>query len=195
MTITAPKDGSEMLALVRLGVSHAGPFAVRWPRDAVPAAVPHLSEIPTVEYGTWETLRRGGDVALLATGTMVLPAVDAAQKLSARGIEATVVNCRFIKPYDREALEAIVAQHDKVLTLEEGTVVNGFGSFMAREIAAMATDRAVRVECLGIPDRFIEHGGREALMADMGLDIPAIETKVRAMVGDSITSSSSLESA
>ena len=151
--------------------------------------MPVLSKIPEIEYGTWEVMRRGGDIALLSTGTMVLPAVEAAQRLSARGIEATVVNCRFIKPYDRGALEAIVARHDKVLTLEEGTVVNGFGSYMAREIASMAGDRPVRVECMGIPDRFIEHGSREALMADMGLDMPSIETKVSAMVGDSITTS------
>ena len=195
MTVTAPKDGSEMLALLRLGVSHDGPFAIRWPRDAVPAEVPALSAIPAMEYGTWETMRKGADIALLATGTMVLPAVDAAQTLSARGIEATVVNCRFLKPYDREALEAIVAHHDKVVTMEEGTVVNGFGSYMAREIARLAGDRPVRVECMGIPDRFIAHGGREVLLAEMGLDAAGIETKVRAMLGKSVTSSSARETA
>ncbi len=195
MTVTAPKDGSEMLALLRLGVSHDGPFAIRWPRDGVPAEVPALSGIPAVEYGTWETMRKGKDIALLATGTMVLPAVEAAQTLSARGIEATVVNCRFLKPYDSEALEAIVAHHDNVVTLEEGTVVNGFGSYMAREIASLAGDRPVRVECMGIPDRFIEHGGREVLLAEMGLDVAGIETKVRAMLGKSFTSSSALETA
>ena len=80
MTVTAPKDGAEMLALVRLGIEHEdGPFSVRWPRDAVPAEVPHVSEIPAVDYGTWEVLRRGFDIAFLATGTMVLEALEAAQ--------------------------------------------------------------------------------------------------------------------
>ena len=195
MTVTAPKDGSEMLALVRLGVSHDGPYAVRWPRDAVPYEVPPLAEIPPVEYGTWEVMRKGGDIALLATGTMVLPAVDAAQRLAARGVEATVVNCRFIKPYDRAVLESIVAEHDKVLTLEEGAVLNGFGAYMAREIGELAGDQVVRVECMGVPDRFIEHGGRGVLLAELGLDVDGIETKVRAMVGDTLTSSSALETA
>ena len=195
MTVTAPKDGSEMLALVRLGVSHDGPYAVRWPRDAVPYEVPPLAEIPPVEYGTWEVMRKGGDIAILATGTMVLPAVDAAQRLAARGVEATVVNCRFIKPYDRAVLESIVAQHDKVLTLEEGAVLNGFGAYMAREIGELAGDQVVRVECMGVPDRFIEHGGRGVLLAELGLDVDGIETKVRAMVGDTLTSSSALETA
>ncbi|MGH7445438.1 MAG: 1-deoxy-D-xylulose-5-phosphate synthase, partial [Longimicrobiales bacterium] len=101
MVVTAPKDGAEMLALLRLGVEQDRPFSLRYPRDNVPAPVPALADIPAIESGTWEVLRSGSDVALLAVGTMVMPALQAAERLTADGIDATVVNCRFLKPMDR----------------------------------------------------------------------------------------------
>ena len=195
MTVTAPKDGAEMLALVRLGVEHEdGPFSVRWPRDAVPAEVPHVSEIPAVEYGTWEVLRRGYDIALLATGTMVLAALEAAQALSARGIQATVVNCRFLKPHDRGVLREVAEGHGKVLTVEEGAVLNGFGACMAREIDALNVGHEVQVRCLGLPDRFVEHGARGVLLRELGLDAEGIVTEARRLLGD-VVSAASVESA
>jgi hypothetical protein len=120
-----------MLALLRHALeSNDHPFSIRYPRDAVPAEVPALPDIPGVERGSWEQLREGGDVALLAVGTMVLPALEAAEALAEEGIEASVVNCRFLKPYDRELLGRILVEHRVVLTLEEGAVVNGFGAFI-----------------------------------------------------------------
>ncbi len=195
MTVTAPKDGSEMLALVRLGIAHEdGPFSVRWPRDAVPFEVPHVSEIPEVEYGTWEVLRRGSDIALLATGTMVLEAVDAAQALAARGIQATVVNCRFLKPHDQAVLQEIAEGHDRVLTLEEGAVLNGFGAYLTREIGLLDAGREVQVRCLGLPDQFVDHGARDVLLRELELDAVGIVTEVRRMLGDAV-SPASMESA
>jgi 1-deoxy-D-xylulose-5-phosphate synthase len=191
MTVTAPKDGAEMLALVRLGIEHEeGPLSVRWPRDAVPAEVPHVSEIPSIEYGSWEVLRRGSDVAFLATGTMVLQAVEAAQSLVGRGIQATVVNCRFLKPHDRGVLREIAEGHAKILTIEEGTVVNGFGACMSREIAELDLEHHVQVRCLGLPDRFVAHGGRAALLREVGLDAEGIVTETRRMLGGAVSSAS-----
>ena len=187
MTVTAPKDGAEMMALVRLGIQHEdGPFSVRWPRDAVPEPVPHVSEIPDVEYGTWEILRRGSDLAFLATGTMVGAASEAAEALASRGVQAEVVNCRFLKPYDREVLRDVAARHRRVITIEEGTVINGFGAFMVRELAALASEPSIEVRCLGLPDRFIEHGARDVLLSDLGLDAQGIETEARRMLGDAV---------
>ena len=188
MTVTAPKDGAEMMALVRLGIRHEeGPFSVRWPRDAVPEEVPHVSEIPEIEYGTWEVLRRGSDIALLATGTMVLSAFEAAEELDARRIKAEVVNCRFLKPYDRTMLQQVTARHDRMITIEEGSVVNGFGALMSREIAALDSGQEIQVRCLGLPDRFIAHGPRDALLHDVGLDAEGIATEVRRMLGDAVS--------
>ena len=182
MTVTAPKDGSEMLALLRMGVSQdAGPWSVRWPRDTVPAEVPHLSEIPDVEPHSWEILRNGADVAILAVGTMVLPALAAAEKLAAEGVRCTVVNCRFLKPYDREVFQEMVRSHPAVLTVEEGQVVNGFGAYMARELDALNLEHRPRMASMGIPDAWVQHGARKQLLAEIGLDADGISSRVRAL--------------
>ena len=187
MTVTAPKDGAEMMALVRLGIQHeSGPFSVRWPRDAVPEAVPHVSEIPDVEYGTWEILRRGSDIVFLATGTMVGAASEAAEVLASLGFQAEVVNCRFLKPYDRDLLRDVAERHRRVITIEEGAVINGFGAYMSRELSALASEQAIEVRCLGLPDRFIEHGAREVLLHDLGLDAEGIATEAHRMLGGAV---------
>ncbi len=178
--ITAPKDGAEMLALLRLGVREAeGPFTLRYPRDAVPADVPALDEIPEIEMGTWEVLREGADVALLATGTMVLPAMAAADLLADQGVRASVVNCRFIKPMDEEVLAWALSSHRTILTIEEGVVVNGFGA----GIAARASDRDAgdrpRVRCLGVPDRLIDHASRAQQLEEVGLTPAGIAAAAR----------------
>lgn len=180
MTVTAGKDGTETLGLLRSGVDHlSGPFSVRWPRAAVPAEVPHIREIEPVPYGTWEFLRRGEGVALLAVGTMVLPALETAERLAAEGIDATVVNCRYLKPYDRQAFQEVLNTHSVVLTLEEGAVANGFGAYMAREADAFPDRGEIRMAAMGIPDAFIEHGSRGELLRQIGLDSEGIADRVR----------------
>lgn len=181
VTITAPKDGAEMLALLRLGAKHTdGPFSLRYPRDNVPAAVPALEEIPEIEYGSWEVVRRGRGVAILAVGTMVLPAVEAANQLLAEGIDATVVNCRFIKPMDEKTLAWVTAHHDSIVTLEEGTVVNGFGANLATKLeATRANHPDLSIDVAGVPDRIIEHADRAQQLTEVGLDIPGIAARVR----------------
>src|SRR5687768_7317329 len=176
MTVTAPKNGTEMLGLMRTAADHkTGPFCLRYPRDASPDIVPPLAEIPAVPYATWEILRKGagvrdaaGGIAILATGTMVLPSLAAADMLAEDGINATVVNCRFLKPHDAETLAAIVADNRYVLVVEEGTVVNGFGAHMAAVVADI--DSTVRVAAHGVPDSFIEQAPRARQLSSIGLD-------------------------
>ena len=184
MVVTAPKDGAEMLALLRHALeSNDAPFSIRYPRDAVPAEVPALSDIPGVERGRWEQLREGGDVALLAVGTMVLPALEAAARLAEEGVEAAVVNCRFMKPYDRELLGRILVEHRAILTLEEGAVANGFGAFLTREILDdPGLPVPERMGTLGLPDAFIEHGPRGVLLRDAGIDVDGIVARTRALL-------------
>ena len=183
MTVTAPKDGSEMLALLRLATEqNDGPWSVRWPREAVPEEVPSLDDIERIEPYTWEVLRSGADCVILATGTMVLPSVAAAEALDVQGIRCTVVNCRFLKPYDRTVFEQMVRGHPAVLTVEEAQVSNGFGAFMTREIYDLELAATPRVASMGMPDEFIEHGARDALLAAIGLDSDGIATKVKRLV-------------
>ena len=181
MRVTAPRDGAEMLALLRLGLSlDDGPFSVRWPRAAVPEEVPAIDEIPPVSLGSWEILREGSDVVILAVGTIVQSALEAAATLSDDGISATVVNCRFLKPYDREIIIDVLLRHEAVLTVEEGAVTNGFGAFIAREILDDAELRMPQAfGSLGLPDRFVAHGSREELLAEVGLDAEGITARIR----------------
>jgi len=182
MTVTAPRDGAELVGLLRTALGHLdGPFSIRIPRDAVPAEVPPTAQIDATPYGTWEILRRGQGLAILAVGTMVLPALEAARQAAGEGIDATVVNCRFLKPYDREVFEEVVRGHGAFVVVEEGTVVNGFGAFMAREILSFAAGRPVSVETLGIPDHFVAHGSRGGLLAEIGLDAPGILAVARGL--------------
>ena len=113
-------------------------------------------------YGTWEQLRRGKDVAILAVGTMVQPAAAAAELLAADGIDCAVINARFLKPLDHSMLEALLQEHRILVTVEEGTIVNGFGAYLAETL--QTTHPEVRVVALGIPDRLDRAGppGRAA---------------------------------
>ncbi|MGI9140694.1 MAG: 1-deoxy-D-xylulose-5-phosphate synthase [Gemmatimonadaceae bacterium] len=184
-TVTAPKNAEEMLGLLRTGIDHGrGPFSLRYPRDAAPDQPPAATEIAPVPYGTWEVVRQSGErngerFAILEVGTMVLPSIAAAESLSAEGIDVTVVNCRYLKPHDELTLAAILADHRQLLVVEEGTVVNGFGAYMAGVVSKL--EPAVRVATHGVPDRFIEQASRARQLASVGLDVAGITSRVRAL--------------
>jgi 1-deoxy-D-xylulose-5-phosphate synthase len=179
MTVTAPKDGNELIGLLRTALAHDGPFSTRYPRDKAPDEPRPASEISPVPYGTWEQLRRGKDVAILAVGTMVLPAVDAAEILAQDGIDCAVVNCRFIKPMDAAMLESLVQQHRVIVTVEEGTIVNGFGAYLAETL--QTTHPEVRVVALGVPDRLIEQAPRAEQLEGFGLTAAGIARRISAL--------------
>jgi 1-deoxy-D-xylulose-5-phosphate synthase len=180
VTVTAPRDGAEMLGLLRTGLQHeGGPFSLRYPRDVVPAPVPDVAAIPPVPFGTWEVVRQGSEVAILAVGTMVDASLRAADSLAAEGLDVTVVNCRFLKPHDEVTLAAILAGHRQVLVVEEGTVVNGFGAYIGAVIERH--DPAVRVLAHGVPDRIVYAAPRARQLASLGLDAEGIAARVRAL--------------
>lgn len=181
MAVTAPMNAREMLGLLRTGVEHLdGPFCLRYPRDAAPDVPGGIDQVEPVPFGTWEVLRRGSSgVALLAVGTMVLPSLDAAAALEADGLDVTIVNCRFLKPHDELTLAALLADHRHLLVVEEGTVVNGFGSAMAAVVGRL--DPAVRVIAHGVPDVIVEQAPRARQLAAVGLDAAGIAARVRAL--------------
>ena len=182
MTVTAPRDGAEMLALLRAGVAHKdGPFCLRYPRDVVPDQAPAMRDVKPTPYGTWDVVREGSELAILAVGTMVEPSLAAAEALAVDGFDVTVVNCRFLKPHDEGTLATILARHRHLLVVEEGTVVNGFGAYMASVVAQL--DPGVRVTAHGVPDRIVYAASRKRQLALTGLDAEGIADKVRAMHG------------
>ena len=183
MTVTQPKDGAELIGLLRCALAHKdGPFSLRYPRDNAPAAAPPAAEVGAVEYGTWEMLRQGKDCAILAVGVMCDPAMEAAELLAGDGLDVSVVNCRFIKPVDRDMLQTIVADHRFLVTVEDGTVVNGFGSYLSSIVHGIAPD--VRVSVMGAPDRTYEHAARSSQLASVGLSAEGIAERVRARAGE-----------
>jgi 1-deoxy-D-xylulose-5-phosphate synthase len=182
MTVTAPKDGAELIGLLRCALAHAGPFCTRYPRDKAPAEPPPAAEVAPVPYGSWEVLRKGKDCALLAVGVMCQPALAAADALAAEGLDVTVVNCRFLKPMDREVLDGLMREHRLLVSVEDGTVVNGFGAALAAVVQTTAPE--VRVVTLGVPDRTYEHAPRAQQLAEVGLTGPGIAARVRALAAE-----------
>ncbi|HEX9704873.1 MAG TPA: 1-deoxy-D-xylulose-5-phosphate synthase [Gemmatimonadales bacterium] len=183
MTVTAPKDGAELIGLLRCALAHtSGPFCLRYPRDKAPGEAPPAAEVAPIPYGTWEVLRKGKDCAVLAVGVTCAPALEAASVLAAEGFDPTVVNCRFLKPLDRETLDSLTRTHGLLVTVEDGTVVNGFGASVAALLHATAP--GVRVVTLGVPDATYEHAPRAHQLADAGLTGPGIATRIRALAAE-----------
>ncbi|MEK7210116.1 MAG: 1-deoxy-D-xylulose-5-phosphate synthase [Candidatus Binatota bacterium] len=180
MVIMAPKDENELQHMLKTAIEHNGPIAFRYPRGDG-WGVKMESEIRCLEIGKAELLRPGKDIAIVGIGNTVLPAFKAAQDLSQLGIDAAVVNARFVKPLDRELLRDLAIQVPRLITVEDHVLEGGFGGavleFMAEE---GMTD--VRVKRLGVPDRFIPHGTQEELRKMCGIDKDAITQAALQMV-------------
>ena len=185
MTVTAPRDGRELIGLLRCALEHTGgPFSLRYPRDKAPGDAPPAAEVAAIPYATWEMLRAGRDCALLAVGVMCEPALEAADFLAAEGLDVTVVNCRFLKPMDRQMLDALASQHRLLVTIEDGVVVNGFGAAVSAALQSTATPSEARVVPFGVPDRTYEHAPRAQQLADVGLTGSRIAARVRALAAE-----------
>ncbi len=177
MTITAPKDGSELQGLLALAANYYdGPFAVRYPRGDIPEHDLQHSLEP-IEYATWEVLREGGDLAILAVGSMVYPSWKAADMLDKDRVSATVINCRFIKPVDKEMLNKILEEFSIIVTIEEGAEIGGFGQYI-RALADNDKYDDIRIKNLALPDEFINHGKRSELLDDVGLTEEGIASSI-----------------
>ncbi len=182
MTVLAPRDGRELEAMLRYAVRHEqGPIAVRYPRGAVAeesgSALKDVTP-PTLKKATAEVLKNGNDVALLAVGSMTYVAYEAAALLEKEGVEATVVNMRFIKPMDEALVLKLARQMPLLVTLEEGSLTGGFGSAVLELVENTTELKAPRIRTLGIPDRFIEHGRRDLLLDSLGLSPQKIKEEV-----------------
>lgn len=181
MTIMAPKDENELRHMLKTALSFNGPISVRYPRGSgvgVDITEP-MQELP---IGKAEVLREGKELCFWAIGSMVQSAVQAADKLKEKGIEAGVVNMRFAKPLDKELLIEHAKRYGKIVTLEEGVLAGGVGS----EVLEILDDAGLLQQCavlrLGIPDEFVTHGDKKLLFRDLGLDTDAIVKKAVAFV-------------
>lgn len=181
MVVMAPKDENELRHMMKTAVSWDGPIAVRFPRGSG-YGVPLDSQLNILPIGKAEVLKTGDDVVILALGSMVYPAVEAAQRLAQKGIAATVVNARFAKPLDAPLFLELAARIGRVVTVEEHALMGGFGSAVLETFTDAGLTN-VKVKRLGIPDRFIEHAKPDVQLAWCGLTAEGIAEAAEALVG------------
>jgi 1-deoxy-D-xylulose-5-phosphate synthase len=180
MVMMAPKDEAELQRMIVTGVEYTdGPIAMRYPRGNG-YGVPLMEEgWEPLEIGKAEILRNGDDVLLIGYGTMVYPAMQVAEILSEHGVEATVINARFVKPLDTELICPLAQTIGRVVTLEEGCIMGGFGSAVAE--ALLDADVVVPLKRIGVPDVLVEHAEPNQSKAELGLTSPQIaETVLKA---------------
>jgi len=151
-------------------------MAIRYPRDSG-LGVELDTELHEIPIGKGEIIRHGEDVAILAIGAMVAPALEAAQELTSSGIEATVVNARFAKPLDSELIIDLASHIKRIVTVEESTLSGGFGSSVASLLQKSGIISA-QVKSIGIPDEFVEQGSQAVLRSKYGLDAKGIVQQV-----------------
>ncbi len=177
MVVMAPKDENELQHMIKTAVEHAGPAAVRYPRGSG-YGVPMDQELKKLEIGKAEVVRDGTDIAIIAIGNMVVPSLEAAKRLAADGISATVVNARFVKPLDEQLIIQTAKATGKIVTVEEHALLGGFGSAVLEclDAAGIIGIKSIRI---GLPDSYIEHGAQAVLRKKYGLDADGIYSKVR----------------
>jgi 1-deoxy-D-xylulose-5-phosphate synthase len=161
-------------------LKHNGPIALRYPRGPGIGVILE-KDIRPIPIGKAQILKEGQDVLLLAIGRSVCEALDASAELSAMGVSATVVNCRFVKPLDIELIGALVKRIPRIITVEENVRQGGFGSAVL-EALNEAGISGFQLERIGIPDTFVEHGPQDLLRSKYGIDAAAIVETAKRLV-------------
>ncbi len=178
MVIMAPKDESELRDMLYTAINYKeGPIALRYPRGSA-LGVKLKEGFDEIEIGKSECIQNGNDVALLAVGSMVDYSIKASELLLEEGIHPEIINMRFIKPLDTKMLDDISNRHNKIVTLEESTLVGGFGS----GILEYFNEKNYKNDILriGLPDRFINHGSQSELHHQLEIDPEGIAKRVKA---------------
>jgi 1-deoxy-D-xylulose-5-phosphate synthase len=180
MSIACPADERECRMLLSSAFEQNHPVAVRYPRGAGAGVAPEAN-LDSLPFGKGEVRRQGKGVAILAFGTLLYPALQAAEKLG-----VTVVNMRWAKPLDEDLLRLLASTHDALVTVEEGAVMGGAGSAVSEALSHAGLLKPVLH--LGLKDEFIEHGDPAKLLAMQGLDAAGIEAAIAARFGDLLVS-------
>ena len=182
MVVMAPKDENELVRMLATALAHKGPIAVRYPRGTVAGVKMENQDVP-IPIGKGEVLKKGGDVLILAIGTSVSEALSAHSTLMEQGISATVVNCRFVKPLDSDLIVSLAREIPRIITVEENVRQGGFGSAVL-ECLSEQRITGFLLECIGIPDTFVEHGSQSLLKTKYGIDAPAIVNAAKRLLLD-----------
>lgn len=180
MIVMAPRDENELRAMLRTAIEHPGPAALRFPRGSAPG-VPVAREIKSLVIGEGELLRGGEDIGVIAIGSTVARALDAADALRDVGISAAVLDARFAKPLDEQRILALAERCAALLVVEEHSLYGGFGEAVLALLAQAGVKLPMRA--LGVPDRVVEHANPAALLAELGLDADGIARAARELLG------------
>ncbi len=176
--LMAPKDEREMRDMMKTAIDHPGPAALRYPRGngvGVDISQPPVS----IEIGRSEIVRDGSDIGIVAIGSMVAPSLEAAEKLASEGLNAKVVNARFIKPLDAEMLSELVRTCRLIVAVEEAYLAGGFGSAVIEHLESTGELSGVRVVRMGVADEIVTHGDPKILLAKYGLNSEGIAERMR----------------
>jgi 1-deoxy-D-xylulose-5-phosphate synthase len=178
IVLMAPKDEAEMRDMLFTAIEHDGPAALRYPRgNGLGVDISTKPEL--IEIGKSETLREGKDVAIIAYGSMVETSIEAAEKLKTDGVEATVVNARFVKPLDEEMILKLAAEFDVIVTVEEAYLAGGFGSAVLELLEAKGVQDKIKLVRMGVADEIVTHGDPKILLAQYDLNPEGIAERVR----------------
>jgi len=181
MVVMAPKDENELQHMMKTALEYNGPISVRYPRG-VSLGVKIDTAPHTLPIGKGELLKDGTDVAIMAIGVSVWQAMEAAKRLSEKGVSTAVVNGRFVKPLDQELVVDVAKRVRYVVTVEEGCKMGGFGSAVLETLAEAGVS-GVRTKVLGLPDWYIEQGPQDLLRERYGLTAEGIYQSVKELLG------------
>ena len=180
MTVCAPKNKYELYDMFYFAYQYHGPIAIRYPRGSAYEGFKNMR--PPIEYGKSELMFEGEKIALVAVGSMVQTAVQVREKLLDKGINATVVNARFVCPLDTECLDRLSRDHQWIVTMEENVLKGGFGEACGDYLLAKHED--VRLIHVGVPDVYVEHGGVDQLKKTLHMDADSIVERICSAMSD-----------
>lgn len=180
MTVCAPKNKYELYDMLYFAYQYRGPIAIRYPRGSAYEGFKNMR--PPIEYGKSELMFEGEKIALVAVGSMVQTAVQVREKLLDKGINATVVNARFVCPLDTECLDRLSRDHQWIVTMEENVLKGGFGEACGDYLLAKHED--VRLIHVGVPDVYVEHGGVDQLKKTLHMDADSIVERICSAMSD-----------
>ena len=180
MTVCAPKNKYELYDMLYVAYQYHGPIAIRYPRGSAYEGFKNMR--PPIEYGKSELMFEGEKIALVAVGSMVQTAVQVREKLLDKGINATVVNARFVCPLDTECLDRLSRDHQWIVTMEENVLKGGFGEACGDYLLAKHED--VRLIHVGVPDVYVEHGGVDQLKKTLHMDADSIVERICSAMSD-----------
>jgi 1-deoxy-D-xylulose-5-phosphate synthase len=174
MVVMAPKDEAELQRLLGTALSCNRPAAIRYPRGSGPGVIV-TNDFTPLPIGKSEVLTSGSQVALLAVGRMVSVCRPVVEQLKNYGVDCTLVNARFVKPLDTELILDLAANHELLVTVEDNSIIGGYGSLVAQVVASIGDCRMIN---FGLPDYFVSHGTVDSLLKEVGMDPASLTEKI-----------------